>query len=199
MESKTRIPKKKTATKKYDKLIKSGWELITEKGYYNTNTKEIAKKANVSVGIVYQYFEDKHDILIAGINKYGDSIFFPSLKMKEDFKILDLSSFMKKAITEYIKNQKLSKKAHEEILSMVYTDPSIEAFYYKRELEFTDELYRMIKNSGFNSDNLKEKIHVIIGIINNLSHEIVYHKHRELNYEKMAVIVVNSIEKIIKE
>ena len=199
MKNETRIPKQKRATKKYDKLIKAGWDLITEKGYYNTNTKEIAKKANVSTGIVYQYFEDKHDILLAGINKYGDSIFFPSLKMKEDFKILDLSSFMKKAITEYIKNQKLSKKAHEEILSMVYTDPDIEAFYYKRELALTDELYRMIKNSGYKPDNLKEKVHVIVGIIDNLSHEIVYHKHRELNYEKMAVLVVNSIEKIIKE
>ena len=199
MKNETRIPKQKRATKKYDKLIKAGWDLITEKGYYNTNTKEIAKKANVSTGIVYQYFEDKHDILLAGINKYGDSIFFPSLKMKEDFKILDLSSFMKKAITEYIKNQKLSKKAHEEILSMVYTDKDIEAFYYKRELTLTDELYRLIKNSGYNPDNLKEKVHVIVGIIDNLSHEIVYHKHRELNYEKMAVLVVNSIEKIIKE
>ena len=75
MESKTRIPKQKSATKKYDKIVKAGWELITEKGYVNTNTKEIAKKAGVSVGIIYQYFEDKHDILIVGLNKYGENIF----------------------------------------------------------------------------------------------------------------------------
>ena len=29
----------------------------------------------------YKYFNDKHDILIAGIKKYGDELFFPILNL----------------------------------------------------------------------------------------------------------------------
>ena len=35
----------------------------------------IAKKAGVSTGIVYQYFKDKKDILMSGLEKYADDIF----------------------------------------------------------------------------------------------------------------------------
>ena len=67
---------------KKEKLIDAGWKLISENGYYNTNTAEIAKKAGVSTGIVYQYFKDKHDILMDALDKYMDDIFFPMLKIK---------------------------------------------------------------------------------------------------------------------
>ena len=63
-----REPIQKRSIEKKEKIIKAGFELICEKGYYNTNTAEIAKAAGVSTGIVYQYFKDKHDIMYASIN-----------------------------------------------------------------------------------------------------------------------------------
>ena len=42
---------------------------IIEKGYYNTSTPDIAESAEVSIGIIYQYFNDKKDIFIEGMNK----------------------------------------------------------------------------------------------------------------------------------
>lgn len=38
---------------KEEKIIKAGFDLMCKKGYYNTNTVEIAKFAGVSTGIVY--------------------------------------------------------------------------------------------------------------------------------------------------
>lgn len=38
---------------KKEKIIKAGFDLMYKKGYYNTNTVEIAKFAGVSTGIVY--------------------------------------------------------------------------------------------------------------------------------------------------
>ena len=38
---------------KKEKIIKAGFDLMCKKGYYNTNTVEIAKFAGVSTGIVY--------------------------------------------------------------------------------------------------------------------------------------------------
>ena len=75
--SEIREPIQKRSIEKKEKIIQAGFELICEKGYYNTNTAEIAKVAGVSTGIVYQYFKDKHDILIEGIKLYSNSIFYP--------------------------------------------------------------------------------------------------------------------------
>ena len=82
-ESSIREPVQKRSIEKKEKIIESGFELICEKGYYNTNTAEIAKAAGVSTGIVYNYFKDKHDILIEGIKIYADDIFYPMLNIAE--------------------------------------------------------------------------------------------------------------------
>ena len=67
-----REPIQKRSIEKKEKIIKSGFELICEKGYYNTNTAEIAKAAGVSTGIVYQYFKDKYGDIgtYSNFNKY---------------------------------------------------------------------------------------------------------------------------------
>ena len=80
-EYEIREPIQKRSIEKKEKIIESGFELICEKGYYNTNTAEIAKNAGVSTGIVYQYFKDKHDILIDALKKYADNIFYPMLNV----------------------------------------------------------------------------------------------------------------------
>ena len=49
-----RKPIQKRSIEKKEKIIKSGFELICKKGFYNTNTAEIAKYAGVSTGIIYQ-------------------------------------------------------------------------------------------------------------------------------------------------
>ena len=83
-ENVIREPIQKRSIEKKEKIIQAGFELICQKGYYNTNTAEIAKAAGVSTGIVYSYFKDKHDILIEGIKIYAGEIFFPMLTFSNE-------------------------------------------------------------------------------------------------------------------
>ena len=43
-DNEIREPVQKRSIEKKEKIIKAGFDLICEKGYYNTNTAEIAKK-----------------------------------------------------------------------------------------------------------------------------------------------------------
>lgn len=45
-----------------DKILESAIELFTLKGFKDTSIKEIAAHANVSVGNVYRYFDNKDDL-----------------------------------------------------------------------------------------------------------------------------------------
>ena len=192
-----REPKQKRAIEKKDKLIEVGFNLICEKGYHNINTAEIAKAAGVSTGIVYQYFNDKYDILIEGLNRYGEDIFFPMLK-KDTFNLNkdNFDNTIRDMIKKYISNHKVSNIAHEEIMSMVHSDKNVAKFYYDRELEMTNTIKDILIENGFVDENLNEKVHIMIGLIDNLCHEVTYHKHSNMNYEVMTELVINNIDNL---
>ena len=199
MNDNIREPKQKRAIEKKEKIIKAGFDLICKNGYYNTNTVEIASYAGVSTGIVYQYFKDKYDIFIEGLEKYGDDIFFPMLKTKNiKFNKTDFDKLLRQMIKYYISNHKVSNTAHEEIMSMVHSDKRVAEYYYKRELEMTKSLKIILLDNDFNEDNLSEKVHVMMELIDNLCHEIIYHKHSNMNFEIMTNLVIDNIKNLFK-
>ena len=195
-----REPKQQRAIEKKEKIIEAGFNLICKNGYYNTNTAEIAKEAGVSTGILYQYFKDKYDILIEGLEKYGNSIFFPILKTTDiKFDKKDFEKLLRQMINHYINNHKVSNIAHEEIMAMVHLDKRVADYYYKRELEMTNTLKNILVNNNYKDDYLDEKVHIMMGLIDNLCHEIIYHKHSGMNYDTMTDLIVDSIKNLFKK
>ncbi len=199
-ETEIREPVQKRSIEKKEKIIKYGFDLICEKGYYNTNTAEIAKAAGVSTGIVYSYFKDKHDILLEGLKRYSNNVFSPILDFTNDIKIDDknLRSVIEKIILQFIDNHKLSQTAHEEITSMTHSDKDVAVFFHESEIEITNTITDLLLKNNFNPTDLKEKVHVIINLVDDLCHEIIYHKHKEIDYNKMTNIIIDTIINILK-
>ena len=197
--SEIREPIQKRSIEKKEKIIKAGFELICKNGYYNTNTAEIAKEAGVSTGIVYSYFNDKHDILLEGLKRYANSIFYPSIDFLNNMQITsaNIEETIEKVINQFINNHQLSQSAHEEITSMAHSDKDIAEFFHENELETTNIIMDLLKKNGFSSDDLFERTHIIIGLIDNFCHEVVYHRHSSIDYDAMKKIVVNSITHIL--
>lgn len=194
-----RAPKQQRAIEKKDRIITAGFNLICQNGYYNTNTQDIAKSAGVSTGIIYQYFKDKYDIFLSALEKYGDSIFFPMLKVKNiTFAKDEFEDILHKMINNYINNHQVSKTAHEEITAMIHSDKEVAKFYYQKELDMTNSIKELLLNNGFKSEFLDEKVHIMIGLIDNLCHEVIYHKHETMDYNTMTNIVINLIKELFK-
>ena len=197
-ESEIREPVQKRSIETKDKIIEAGFDLICHDGFYNTNTSKIAKKAGVSTGIVYQYFKDKRDIFLAGLDKYADDIFYPMIDMPDiSLNKSNLPTIMKDMINKYINNHKLSQIAHEEITAMTHSDKDVAYYFHKKDMEMTKRFSNILVENNFKINNMDEKVHVVIGLIDNLCHEIVYHKHKELDYDLMTDIVVNTIVDIL--
>ena len=194
-----REPIQKRSIEKKEKIIKCGFELICEKGYYNTNTAEIAKVAGVSTGIVYSYFNDKHDILLEGLKRYANNIFYPSIDFINDINISkkNLEEIIRKIISQFVKNHKLSQVAHEEITAMAHSDKDVANFFHQNEIEITNVIVELLKRNGYNYKDLIERVHIVINLIDNICHEIVYHKHTNINYDTMTDIIVNEIVHIL--
>ncbi|WP_174616437.1 TetR/AcrR family transcriptional regulator [Virgibacillus ihumii] len=54
----------KNMTRKQIEIIQAAIELISEKGYYNTSTSEIAKRAGVAEGTIFRHYKTKKDLLV---------------------------------------------------------------------------------------------------------------------------------------
>ena len=146
----TRIPTQKRSIEKRNKIIEKGFELMCEKGYYNTSTPDIAESAGVSTGIIYQYFNDKKDIFIEGIKEYSNSIMFPMINVLESQKI-EINNFDKllnTMIDKFIETHTISKKAHEELIAMSHLDNDISAIFKNFEFETTEKIVTLLENNN---------------------------------------------------
>lgn len=190
-----REPIQKRSIKKKDTIVTKGFELICNKGYYNTNTAEIAKYAGVSTGIIYNYFKDKHDILIEALERFADTVFFPMISIPKYES--DITTLVNSMINNFIKDHKLSDSAHKELMAMTYLDKDVEYYFKKREMDMSQTLYDLFKNNGCSEKNLLEKSHIILGLIDNICHECVYHKHEDLNYDTMIDETTKTIVNIL--
>jgi AcrR family transcriptional regulator len=195
-----RMPTQKRSIAKRNRIIEKGFELMCENGYYNTTIPDIAKKADVSVGIIYQYFNDKKDIFIEGVKNYSNNIMYPMLNILEtkQIKINDLRDILERMIDNFIKTHTITKKAHEELMAMSHLDEDVANIFKNSELEMTDKIVSLLENNKIHIVNAREKVHIVIGLIDNLCHEIVYHKHESFDYKKMKEEVINIIVSILK-
>ncbi|MDD6155202.1 MAG: TetR/AcrR family transcriptional regulator [Eubacteriales bacterium] len=194
----TREPRQKRSIEKKEKIIKRGFELIGEVGYYNTNTAQIAKASGVSTGIVYQYFHDKHDILMEGLKKYADGMFYPAIALPSgDFTADDLPDVIEKSIRGFIESHRVSKTAHEEIMAMEHSDPEVAEFFHAKEIEKSHKIADVFRANGIDSDHLEEKIHIMLGMVDNYCHEVIYHRHDLLDYEAMRAVLIDTCVSMI--
>jgi AcrR family transcriptional regulator len=53
--------------KRRGQIAAAAVELFSERGFYRTTIQEVARKAGVSTGLIYQYVHDKEDVLLLAL------------------------------------------------------------------------------------------------------------------------------------
>lgn len=202
----TRIPKSGKAVAKRDRIIEKGFELMCERGYYKTTTPEIAKAADVSTGIIYQYFNDKREIFMEGLKQFSNSVLFPMMDILDataenntKIDLGDLEKILDRLMTLIVQSHRMTQKAHEELEMMAHADEEIGEIFKTSEFTLTKKIVAFLEKNDIILENPIEKIHIIYGLVENYCHETVYHHHAELNNEVMRSEVIKIIKNILKE
>ncbi len=194
MSQEIREPKQERSIEKKNKIVKAGYELFSEVGYYSTNTAQIAKRAGVSTGIVYGYFKDKRDILLDVLSIYVEKAFSPVLELIDalsaPINYRDLAAMVLDKAT-YIHEQ--NAKIHEALHSMSHSDAEVSAKFIELEDEITLQIAKKLATLGVDSPNLNERIHFAMDIVQSFSHEYIFDHHSYIDYEAMREIVQNTL------
>lgn len=199
MNNEVRKPVQTRSIETKNKIINSSLELFSTVGYYKTNTAQIAKNANVSTGIVYGYFKDKRDILLSVLEIYIDKVSKPILDIIKGTKSpIDLDMLIEQILNGVINIHKDNAPLHQAMHSMTNTDEVVNQKFLELEDNLTKEIYNTLKELNFNAENLAEKIHLSMNIIQSFSHEYIYDNHSYLNYNSMKTLVSNTIKNIFE-
>lgn len=84
------------------------------------------------------------------------------------------------------------------MIAISHLDSDVGIMFRDKEIDTTKAIVDVLKDNGFSTPNLFEKVHIIIGIVENYCHEVVYHKHDDMDYVAMKDIVINIIISILK-
>ena len=194
MEKEIREPKQQRSIEKKERIIQAAYELFSENGYYSTVTSDIAKRAGVSTGIVYGYFSDKRDILFYVLKIYINETASP---------IMDYISSLKKEIslTETFDNvidlaesmHKKNANLHNILHSLAVVDEEINEAFMSLEKHITVSAAEKFRSIGIDPNELEEKIHIAMNLIQSYAHEAIYDKHDYLDYNAMRADVVRML------
>ena len=192
--TKTRVPTQKRSIEKRQKIVKAGFDLFCEKGYYKTNTAEIAKYASVSTGALYSYFEDKRQIFIEAFQQHLDAISSELLQQLISLpERLELSTFIEKWIEVYIDLYAKSNHALVQLRLVIVDDKEINQHFSALENTYFSNIADILKTRGIICADLFEKVYISCILIDSLRQEKTSFSHNGLDFEIIKKQVKQSI------
>ena len=126
-----RRPRQKRGIETRKRIIEAAKALFSKKGYYSTNTKEIAAEAGVAIGSVYAYFKDKKQIFLEVLRAHiseSKAMIMASLEAI-DFSGESVRDAIYQLVKALYEAHDLSPAFHREAEGMRYSDPDVEALH----------------------------------------------------------------------
>ncbi len=200
--TKIREPRQQRSIEKKNKIIEVGFGLMCDQGYHRTTTTDIAKAAGVSTGIIYSYFEDKHDIFVEGLRLFVKKMVQPiydlfaqysGVPLPERLDEMTLRQHLAQITDSIVEGHQVFQNAHREIDALSNTSEDVSKIMIDFEIQITEDLETFLRRVGFDSPELPEKTHIIYNLVENLSHELIFHHHPGLDGERMRKIVEDTV------
>ena len=186
-------PKQKRSIEKKNQIIETGIELMIEKGYHHTTTDDIAAAAGVSTGIIYRYFRDKHEILIAGLKFYFQ-------KMEQDHYFYvgstdsdDIELFAENLLTRFLAIHIDHRDMHEELEAMRHSDKEVAALYDNAEAAIIMRLTNELKTRQDRRVDLPERVYAVFHLVEGYCHMHLRELPPEISPEQMRQVTINAI------
>ncbi|MBN1798860.1 MAG: TetR/AcrR family transcriptional regulator [Spirochaetales bacterium] len=144
---KTRTPVQDRAIEKKNHIIEAAQKLFSEKGFYKTNSKEIADLAGVSIGTFYSYYKDKKDLFLDVVNLHFKQIFSNLLDSINNTEFIpdDKYQFVRSLIEPIAKAHETFFDLHDEINIMRHSDPDVKRKHEEYEAASVQAIITLLK------------------------------------------------------
>ncbi len=181
--------KKKKDLKTYDLILESARKIFAYFGIKKTTVDEIARKAGIGKGTIYNYYKSKDELFTAVIKREEQELkklILEEIKKTEDPKE-QLKSFILTKL-KHLYNLKNFYRITEEALYEVYpeTETIIKGYYEFEKKELAKILKNGINKKIFKSVNIMKTVKIIMDVMHSL--ELFWLRNKD-----------NTIDKILKD
>ena len=83
---------------------------------------------------------------------------------------ISIEDIISNLIDSFVNNHTISKKAHEELMAMTHLDEDVAAIFKESEFKLTSKIEQKLIENNIVLENARERIHLIIGIVENMSY-----------------------------
>jgi TetR/AcrR family fatty acid metabolism transcriptional regulator len=120
--------KSRRTIQKKNQILEAAAQLFAEKGFHRTTTKDIAQAADVSEGTLYNYFDNKEDLLFGIMEKLVDNQQLGrQLSLAE---LDDAQDFLVAVLNERRDYVQRNHDMLQSVLSEILVDPDLRLKYY---------------------------------------------------------------------
>ena len=179
LEKKVRFPKQTRSIETKNQIANTAQKLFGERGFYKTNSRAIAKEANVAIGSFYAYYNNKKEVFIDILKKHIDQL---SLTITSSIESLSLNNYHnnkksnKELISEFISNiieaHDFDSQFHHEISVMIKSDEEVKKYYQQHEEMLRKYTLNFIKlfDKSLKVKKVESASVLIYSTIDNFSH-----------------------------
>ena len=179
-EKTVRQPKQKRSIQMKEKILSAAMQLICDKGFFETNTNEIAKAAGISIGSLYSYFSDKDTILAELLERHHQhfmSVFeVLSTEMNVQLYSENLHEWLRRLVMKLIDLHLSVKDFNRALSELYYAKPEVAAILDSHEEEIRRAVLELLREnvSRVQADDLEAASVVIVDFINALVDRAVF-------------------------
>lgn len=136
------LGRKAQACQRRSHLLSAALRLFSEKGFENSSIKDLAEEVGVAPGLVYHYFETKHQLLIAVVEEHG--FFTECARLIDSFSHLPARQGLKKIANAYFRILGEKEQLVRIFCREAMTDETLKAYWVRLINETVSQLSRYL-------------------------------------------------------
>lgn len=176
-EKNVRTPVQKRSREKRRRILDAAKVLFSERGFSGTTAKDIAAKADVSIGTFYAYVEDKKALFMEVVLEYYKEItgqvFSP--EFLEKLHRAEGREFCRLLVEMALNAHSMSPLFHRETMAMALTDPDMEALVAKEDAKVVAAVVSLLEanENKLRINDLEAAAVVILGAVEETVHALL--------------------------
>ncbi len=193
--TKTRIPKQKRSMEKKQRIKDAAIKLMSEKGYHNTSSNEIAKEADVSIGTFYSYFKDKKALYVELVDDIYSKVLEPvNLSALPDD--LSIEDTVRLYISYVFKGHEYMTEFQREIASLSEQSEEFRSIEMAHKKQLTQAFMTMMNaySDIIKVNDPQTASYIILTTVEAVIHDTQFHnggKNKEAVIRELTALIVN--------
>jgi AcrR family transcriptional regulator len=149
----TRIPRQPRSRHTKNRIAQAAFKLFSQKGFHDTNTREISEKAGVAIGSFYAYYSNKKQLLLEILDDFLNTAYEDIWKDVGSYDLTHLTlDNIRAIIGNVFKVYETAPRLIIQTYALRYNDPDINRIFERERQKEITQITALIESNRHRID-----------------------------------------------